>query len=369
MDLPLEEILGTLFSGGLGVFGFCLLIFILTGSAGVATVTFVFRKLFYQSKFNGLAANQPTAEVPVGSSDVAKWFIGLICVAAIYVVGISLEYSSDCLTDNDQYAVFTLPCRPVPGDKVIRGLSFARIYDPRYHNYAPNDELGTLATNLGPCNKDYRTYKRGNGLTNCENWIAQASKDWSQIHFIPILGSNYSLSDACKNYLSKAGEKYYQAKNTVFSDSNYYNELKSIERRIDFLRSNILIGLGFSWLFVLAIVLKAISLLPAPRRHVLRFFARHWRHWRMFSPSKIVILMVLAIIFWMNMASAWFQEELEFDNRAFGYFLDHFSGKTGSESARDKQLEYSVGLFGENAVKEKTGGNGMPPAPADSPAN
>jgi hypothetical protein len=101
------------------------------------------------------------------------------------------------------------------------------------------------------------------------------------------------------------GSIYYTAKNEVFRNDNYYDELRAYQFRIDFARA-----FSFSSLIVLVVTLISFSSLPSRPPALRRQIAKR--------------LLVLAIFFlcgyWIGRL-AYTAEEREFDKRVYGYFV------------------------------------------------
>lgn len=132
-----------------------------------------------------------------------------------------------------------------------------------------------------------------------------------------------------------ASRLYYSAKSTVYRVDQYYDELKSIQKRIDFSRSMALISLTIMTVSVVVVAVKLTAWLVLSMMDALitRFLTRH-RNAQMFHRVQRGIRSIeifwtwraLGIgmpIFLLSYASgvlAYAAEEREFDRRAFGYY-------------------------------------------------
>lgn len=122
-----------------------------------------------------------------------------------------------------------------------------------------------------------------------------------------------------------ASRIYYEAKNRVFQEGNYYDEMRRIQIRVDFARSVAVVSLAFG------IIVTPIALLVRllPLRRFVRFKAVAWlfelTQGGVFVGRNDAIrrtsgLIVLFLVFYWCGQLAFADEELEFDLRAFGYF-------------------------------------------------
>ena len=117
---------------------------------------------------------------------------------------------------------------------------------------------------------------------------------------------------------------YYEAKNTVYAVNNHYDELKQIQTRIDFSRSFSLLSLA---LVAVCIICAGIALaVPDLGVRIAQRFHDHPNQTSLVLSRGAVVLRVLLVI--LVLVSIFFlgqfayrSEEIEFDKRAYGYFL------------------------------------------------
>jgi hypothetical protein len=160
---------------------------------------------------------------------------------------------------------------------------------------------------------------------------------------------------------------YYQAKNTVYTNPNYYDELKRIQARSDFTRSIAIIGF-FYWALIPVLLLFLLAVRVYARRHRLRIVTRdasvseaedsnvivaaeherknrqqnlvrvHWASRRSFELSRakfttaLELMGALTVIILLS-GWAYTNETREFNKRAFGYF------STGLATSRVTKLK------------------------------
>ena len=105
---------------------------------------------------------------------------------------------------------------------------------------------------------------------------------------------------------------YYHAKNTIYKDANYYNELTRIETRITFTRS-------FTFVCVSMLVVLLVSFFGGISHYaVVRIRRQNFDRWdRVFM--KVVLMVLFTILCFFG---KWSQESerINYDLRIFGYF-------------------------------------------------
>jgi len=323
MNVPIQPIMVSIFVGSLGALSLVLLVFIVSGYSPSHNLKYVLQRLFYRSDN---VEQQLTDKPNVPLNDYTKWFVGLICVSLVYALGVCLEFYSDRLTRNDKPEEFWVFCRAIPGDQYLRNVAFANVFNPEHRDKLTHYEQ-ELYYKLQYCLTDYRQTDSQKPWTNCvemyndNNLGALAAITVSKP--IRFMRNVYQTDEQCEPFFNAAMVEYYRAKNKIFGKSTYFNELTDVERRIVFLRSTIFIGIFLFWIFFLGVVLKSGSWLASKMGMSAWLEKWSWsRHWRKLHLVRLLVLFAVACSFWMNMAIAWENEELEFDNRVFGYYLD-----------------------------------------------
>ncbi len=281
MDVPVEQILLTLFAGSLGVAAFLILMFLATSLSPPGSLRRGSELLFCRTQ------SKDSSKGPRPESDFTKWALVVIAMALTYSCGVVVEHLSDKWTDNARNLVFWIPVRPVPGDAILRAKAFDRVFNPSNRTEIPAD----LAQLHGEVEWFFR-----------KNRCSEDSKD-----------------GRCRNVLGRVNQAYYRAKNLVYKEQTYFEELQRIQRRIDFTRSLTFLCAGLILSTLIGLALKPVGALKNGKR---KRFSRLIQHYDNLSPSKLLALLVVSLLGWFAVIHAWEVEELNFDNRAFGYYLD-----------------------------------------------
>lgn len=119
--------------------------------------------------------------------------------------------------------------------------------------------------------------------------------------------------------MAVAKQLYYHAKNRVYREVTYYDELKEIQLRIDFSRSYLAISF---LLMPIALMLLIVSIIYWKQKAAPELSAD--TNVRRRRPSTLVLFAVLTFMYLgiscLVGTYAFVSEETEFDNRAYGYF-------------------------------------------------
>lgn len=275
MNLDLSEFVGTLCLGGGIVFGLAILVRTFVGIELASIIERLDGKL-------------------LGNS--------FVITMAAFALGMVAEDMSDHYVDTD-------------GQLIQIGLGFATESDIRTGVLlgrtneiiqGPRDAATTRAEwqNLA---KAYA----GLGL-----FSVQDSKFGSEVEK-KILG-NFKLnrSNNIRRDLSGlVNSVYYQAKNTVYREDNYFKELGLIQNRIDFARSLSVISVLFivlTFTFFVMAVAKIFYLRFSRNDHSMSKIPR-------LAISTVILSMVFAGVF-LAARDAYAAEEAEFNRRVFGYY-------------------------------------------------
>jgi hypothetical protein len=144
-----------------------------------------------------------------------------------------------------------------------------------------------------------------------EAWLSTCSTDAKpECHRIP---TNISAIDGL----------YYFAKNTVYRNDNYYDEMRRIQTRSEFSRSVLILASFYAALAIAIIVL--LKVLPSRQPG---FQARGTSLRREGLRVLTLLLFLAAISYW-----AFYRESLEFNKRAFGYFSSQLLAQADSARA------------------------------------
>jgi hypothetical protein len=137
---------------------------------------------------------------------------------------------------------------------------------------------------------------------------------------IPVstLRGQKEVEDVCRQARGLTNSLYYQAKNIVYGEANYFRELSLIQNRIDFARSLSVLAVLFLGAVLTAFTARSAQLLF--RMKVGDPGARpEWASLRMILASTVTLSVSAAVVFFAA-RNAYASEEQEFDRRAFGYY-------------------------------------------------
>jgi hypothetical protein len=138
-------------------------------------------------------------------------------------------------------------------------------------------------------------------------------------------GEPLEITESCYTLGRAVDALYYIAKNWSYSQSNYFEELQAVQRRIDFLRSLYLI---LAWLGPLVLIGGIIG----------TFKRCSWLPVRDASLITLLI-MVLGLGSWYG----WGRAEINYNERAWGYFLTSKdltpSNQAGASQSRRDRLD------------------------------
>jgi hypothetical protein len=146
---------------------------------------------------------------------------------------------------------------------------------------------------------------------------------------------------------------YYEAKNTVYREANYYNELRQIQTRIDFARSSALLSL------LLAVIGLVFAVTAAVQPNLGGRIALRWKLAHQALPygalavRTLVVPALIGILFLGRFAYC--QEEMEFDKRVYGYFFS-LTAKSAGDAAKaetDKRCG-PIGYSGLASIDKST---------------
>lgn len=119
---------------------------------------------------------------------------------------------------------------------------------------------------------------------------------------------------------SAAKRLYYHAKNVVYKESTYYDELKKIQSRIDFSRSYLVISALLLGITLALTVYKVFKLGIRLRRNPTEVEKQRQAE-KLWNLSKRLAGIVSFFLFSCLLGTfAYKAEETQFDNRAYGYF-------------------------------------------------
>jgi hypothetical protein len=337
MEVALEGILETLLVGSIASLCLLTLLFLLIPNfIRVRTVHLLFRFFLYEDEkplhrtsrppppapeFTGpeltgpeLAAasdapkpatDEPSDPTQIKADESRSLFAGVLLCAALYGAGIVAESVSDRLTE------FSFAGGP------FSGLLFS---DPEIRIDA-FEKVGTgalVAGNASPIFEEFMT-------------------DYGACHDAGLL-RNSRFSPTCNAMQAKAMAFYYEAKNAVYREASYFEELSRLQTRINFTRG---MGTAFVALALLLGVGGAIAVLfeaayrARSQRSLLvrpvaaayrmlgrsRFFGPLVRHWTHLAEGRMFLMASVALLVGLASQVAWRDNEDEFDRRVFGYFL------------------------------------------------
>lgn len=176
---------------------------------------------------------------------------------------------------------------------------------------SPKDE-SRIATLLGTkCEPESLAYD----LARTHTFARADPKDGANVDAWIIEGNR---SNVCqKTTADSIIRLYYFAKNKAFENSNYYDDMKQIQIRLEFLRSLSLIAL----LWLVSVIIVCAGTIAKPPEHEESKDGRTNK----IRKAKLVILwqgiFVLLGVFFLSFLISWAnaREQGEFNKRAFGY--------------------------------------------------
>ena len=120
--------------------------------------------------------------------------------------------------------------------------------------------------------------------------------------------------------LSFVNTVYYEAKNWAYAQDTYFDELESIQRRIDFSRSTFLVATwGIAGILLVSLFVFARLYFQDPKTTMKSEFAKRF--------AKVLVLLMLVSFFG---CVGYDRSETNFNERAFGYFFSHLRPEMSS---------------------------------------
>jgi hypothetical protein len=310
MDFDLKEVGATIILGAYLLFGLEIILYLIFGSN-------VYLTLENSTRFTSRALLS-------------------LSVALCFAFGMLMEDVSDKGDDRDTYMQRIIQ-GVIPFAKTDNQIKFETLYGE------DEKELDRLAAEMASahllCNYG------GPGGSVVEDWVL-GKHNLDSFRF--LLRKEYRT--ACEVKADVAEQLYYHAKNIVFLQENYYDELKKIQLRIDFARTFLAISTLLAPLtLVLAAArgLKLARLMQRGRRSpgikhledkVLRFLAL-----RLLARTAMI---TAALVFFSGLAAfSYNAEERQFDMRAYGYFSSLHASENSAvkpvKGHRISQLKFS----------------------------
>lgn len=145
-----------------------------------------------------------------------------------------------------------------------------------------------------------------------------------------------SLKSVSKEVKEEAAKQlYYHAKNTVYREDNYYDELKRIQLRIDFSRSFLAISALLIVLTLMLATYRGLRLLRSVlrRRRGLRDDQLRAKVSKLLARTASIACVLF--LFCVLAAFSYQAEERQFNARAYGYF-------SSLHTAKDAAVEHSI---------------------------
>jgi len=305
---------------------------------------------FFQDVLKSRAVSRAThADEQIGHEDIAATGSNqqkehtasvVLFIAASFAVGIIAEDLSFKYVDSSGLPVKTIPAKVLPKSIInLAGLPtedddrvatlIADMSDPR-----PSPLIRDLAANDAFLISD----RKGIGQ-KFQNWIKEP-------HCRP--GDPVDKCPTVDEVNGAIQSLYYHAKNTVYDNPHYYDELRRIQARLEFTRSLSLIGLFFFILAVLSAVVLLLKQILTPRKD--DEFQTSSRNLRARVPVFLALL--FGVYFFCLWAYA--RETDAFNKRAFGYF--------STMLIADRQAE-------RQRLREKLAPSYQPPDPDKTPSD
>lgn len=245
-----------------------------------------------------------TGEKDVKKEDVmrAAVFVGLAFGIGILAEDLSYKY-----VDSVRYPLKVIPAALTPNN-LIDLLELPSRYDSRVRTLINtpwgNPSPQWLAVDLARAGA-FSMADPDNG-PRVEQWIQNPGGCKPAEEDTGACPSFENVSDSIRRL-------YYLAKNTVYTNDNYYDEMKRIQMRLEFSRSISMLSFVY---FVTAVLLGLFTLLLRRKR------MRAGLSSPLYEKAGRRVTAVLAILLLVFFFSTWAyeRESSEFNKRAFGYY-------------------------------------------------
>ena len=315
MDLHIEGILETLLVGAIvSLFVLSVLFFFLGHLLRVNSVRRFFTFLIYEDD----ALNEPDpVDVPLlpaphhrGTTPVHRpapsHFVLVVLTALLFGAGVVAESWSH--TDQDEH------------DSQTKLKAFGAVVHGRLASGAdPEPRLAQFVADYDACHFTHT------------NAAPIGTRDVDRLESERAKGNDLS---PCLQIDVRVLEFYHNAKNAVFQQESYNEELVNLQSRINFVRS---VRLILGWLKVELAIVAAIAALA----HILSWWREkrsgRWlrnlyqriptvvlpfcRHWGNLAPIRCVLMFGALFVFCRSTAQAADECQSQFDKRVYGYFL------------------------------------------------
>jgi hypothetical protein len=354
MDLALEGILETVLVGAIASLCVLTALFLFVPSfTRIQTIWHLFRFLLYEDqppkpllpasgddplRYRPSSTAPPPPDEHAYGGKAHALFLGLLMSAGLYGSGIIAESLSNHFTGS------------VGSGMLARELWF--FSDPGIRIKAFED-VGTGAL--------------ASGNTPAE--FSEFMVDYSACREAHLL-ENERFSPTCNTIYKRARSFYYEAKNIIYQEHTYFEELSRLQRRIDFTRavsqSLALLALLLVAGFFYGMVAEAIYLQLRGRQGwvgrlrgmlVRRPAIDKWLdHGTLLAARRLLYMGLLILFFGVVAAASWHHNEEDYDKRVFGYFL-------ASQLGQPERAESAAAREEESAPAQ-----GAKPAPAKAKA-
>lgn len=248
-------------------------------------------------------------------------FIGLAFAVGVLAEDLSYKY-----VDSIQTPFKTLPAKILPED-FINTLDLPSKYDSRIKTLIDNPKENPtpqwLTIDLAR-DGAFSLADPEHGL-RVEKWILDPNR----------CKPGTDSTETCPSFediKTSILRLYYYAKNRVYAETNYYDEMKKIQTRLEFSRSISMIAFVY---FVLAL-LMVVPLLILSRRKSGEGSPQQ-KHRRIYFKAPAVLLILFFVFFFS--VWAYERESDEFNKRAFGYFSSMLLTEKHKQAETNKQGE------------------------------
>lgn len=274
-----------------------------------------------------------------GKKDKDQTITVAVFLGLAFAIGIIAEDLSYKYVDSVQIPFKTIPSKILPDD-LIHKLDLPSKYDSRIstlvETFTEKPKPQWLAVDLARSGAFFLT-DPDNGLT-VQQWMQSPTPCTPVENATPTCPSIGQI----QNSILKL---YYYAKNRVYADQNYYDELKKIQARIEFSRSLSLIAFVY---FSLAVLMAVILFLWTLAK-------RGSNKPGHFRPGWFKISVVVGILCGIYVLGTWAyeRESDEFNKRTFGYFSSMLiSEQQQQERLRQQSAPASTPSASTNATPQ-----------------
>ena len=297
MNIPIG-IISLLIIGSYGLFAILLVFFLFTSLSPLRRIGQICRSLFYRDHFHFY-------DFHIGKHDVmmdwSRMFVGAILISCVYSLGIIFEHLSDSYKAQTK-KLFFMEYSLVESDDRVLASAFTRVFKNRSDVSYFVDEIET-AKKLDQCLDNTQPRRVIFGLLH-----------------------EHTLEGDCKAHLNRAKGHYYDHKNIVFKENNYFSDLSFVVSKLEFTRALAFVSGILTYAMFFGVVLCGLRLLlrvKSLRKLLLLVFPGNrslLRHYIKLKSGNVLTLFTVAVMVWVLVVIAWRGEQTQFYLKTYGYY-------------------------------------------------